>query len=58
MSHFPDDNAHCEGANCDKRDRCLRHVALMQKSKIGQSNRIVMFGPDPKDCEHFIEAKS
>ncbi|MGL5065605.1 MAG: hypothetical protein ACRC62_37015 [Microcoleus sp.] len=52
---IPCDNAHCAtGATCGKRSRCLRLLSFVERSKNPEdSGIIVVFGPDPKDCEYF-----
>ena len=56
MLSFPDDNAHCEGKNCDKRDSCLRYLALQQKRKDPSYNTmyLYMFAPEStQDCKYY-----
>lgn len=55
MLSFSDDNAHCEGLTCKKRDSCLRYLALQQKRKDSSYNSmyLVMFAPDPNNCEYY-----
>ena len=57
MICFANDNAHCYGKNCPKRDRCMRYVALIQKQDKGGYDRLCYFAPKPETCTHFLEIR-
>lgn len=55
MITFANDNAHCNGVDCAKRDRCMRYVALAQKREKGGNDRVLMIEPNPKTCVMFLD---
>jgi hypothetical protein len=56
MRTWPDDNAHCDRADCPKALQCIRHQALISKRRAGVNGRVVINDFNPVNCSDFVEA--
>jgi hypothetical protein len=53
MRHWPNDNAHCDHADCPKAFQCIRHLALISKRRAGMNDRVVVNDFNPVNCSDF-----
>jgi hypothetical protein len=54
MRNWPDDNAHCDRADCSKAFQCIRYQALMNKRRSGKPFNPVMNNFNPDNCSDFV----
>jgi hypothetical protein len=53
MRTWPNDNAHCDRADCSNAFQCIRYQALMDKRRTGIKGYVVINDFNPADCSDF-----